>query len=58
MERVCQKCQKISEYIFLKVYRSNSVYVDAKGRRWKNSKTCPDCFCKYNTKKTKDRRAI
>lgn len=56
MERVCDKCGKTDEYRFLKVYRTNMIYVGKDGRRWKNSKTCPECFSKYNTDKTKNRR--
>lgn len=56
MEKVCEKCKRVSWYMFLKVYRTNSIYVDEKGRKWKNSKTCPECFSKYNTERTRSRR--
>jgi hypothetical protein len=56
MDKLCKKCGEQKKYLFLRLYRTNSIHVDEHGRKWKNSKTCPTCFAKYNTQKTKERR--
>lgn len=53
---ICQGCGGEKDKIFLKHYRTATIYTDAEGNRW-YGRSCPDCYKKYKLAYDAERRA-